>query len=105
MKEEDIKINTKNGVHEMSRDSFIRWLCLVEIIEKTEEKAKDLKINLDNYDWIKPVDFKKYIKARFKSMEIDLEYEEKNSGFKLNHFNNTHHTQEYYSPTYQKQIS
>ena len=96
---EKLTINTKNGPFEMEKDTFIRWLCLVEIIEKTEEKAKDLKIDLDEYDWVKPVDFKKYIKARFKGMEIDLEHEEKNS------FSNTHHIQEYRSQTYQKQIS
>jgi hypothetical protein len=103
MKDKQITIQTKNGNHKMSREGFIRWLCLIEIVEKTEEKAKELKINLDNYDWVKPVDFKKYIRERFKSMEIDLEYEEKNNNPTLKHFNNTHHTQEYYSQTYQKQ--
>jgi hypothetical protein len=96
---ETLTINTKNGPFDMGKDEFIRWLCLVEIIEKTEEKAKDLKINLDEYDWVKPVDFKKYINARFKSMEIDLEYEEKNS------ISNIHHIPECHSRTYQKQIS
>lgn len=105
MREEQITINTKNGPHKMHRDEFIRWLCLIEIVEKAEEKAKELKINLDNYDWVRPVDFKKYMKDRFKSMEIDLEYEEKNSKVSLNHFNSIPHTQEYHSPTYQKQIS
>jgi len=104
MREEHITIHTKNGPHEISRDGFIRWLCLLEIVEKTEEKAKDLKINLDHYDWIKPVDFKRYIRERFKSMEIDLEYEENNNNVTLQHFNNIPHTQEYHSQTYQKQI-
>ncbi len=105
MKDKYVTINTKNGEHKINRDGFIRWLCLIEIIEKAEEKAKELKINLDNYDWVRPVDFKKYIKDRFKSMEIDLEYEEKNNDVSIEHFNNIHHTQEYHSPTYQKQIS
>ena len=107
MREEQITINTKNGPHAMCRDEFIRWLCLIEIVEKTEEKAKELKINLDNYDWVRPVDFKKYMRDRFKSMEIDLEYEEKNSAVSvsLSHFNSIPHIQECHSQTYQKQTS
>jgi hypothetical protein len=92
-------IETSKGKEEMSRDTFIRWLCLVEIVEMAEEKGKELKINLDNFDWVKPVDFKKYISERFKTMEVDLEREELNSiGI-----NNIHHTQEYHLQTYQKQ--
>ncbi len=97
---DNVTIETKNGNHAMSRDSFIRWLCLVEIVEKTEEKAKELKIDLDKFDWVKPVDFKKYINERFKSMEMDLDADEKAS---LKKFSNIHHIQEYRSQTYQTQ--
>jgi hypothetical protein len=95
-----VTIKTKNENHIMSKDCFIRWLCLVEIVEKTEEKAKELKINLDKFDWVKPVDFKKYIKERFKSMEMDLQAEEADS---LKMFNNNHRIQECHSQTYQTQ--
>lgn len=82
--------------YKMSKDALIRWLCLMEIIQKTEEKAKELNIDLDKVDWIKPVAFKKYMNERFKSMEIDLEAEERE-------LNNTRHTPKYYLQTYQKQ--
>jgi len=35
--EEEIKITTNNGVeHNMSKDTFIRWLCLLEIVQLAE---------------------------------------------------------------------
>lgn len=97
-----ISIETKNGVHKMDKDTFIRWLCLAEMIQITEEKAKELKIDLEKYDWIKPIAIKKYMNERFKSMEIDLEAEEKEAKSKVN---NIPHTAKYHSPTYQKQTS
>ena len=50
---EQITLNTKKGTeHVMDKDTYIRWLCLMEIIQLTEEKAEYLKIDLDKYDWI-----------------------------------------------------
>jgi len=87
--EEQLKIKTNNGTeHDMSKDTFIRWLCLLEIIQLTEEKADDLKLDLDNVDWVKPIAFKKYMGDRFKSMEVDVEAEEQSrkrlQKFKIN---------------------
>jgi disulfide oxidoreductase YuzD len=82
--------------YNMNKDTLIRWLCLMEIIQKTEQKAKELSLNLDKIDWIKPVAFKKYMSERFKSMEIDLEAEERE-------LNNSRHIPKYCSQTYQKQ--
>jgi hypothetical protein len=93
--ENNIVIKTSDGtVHDMSKDTFIRWMCLVELVDIAEEKAKDLKIDLDKYEWIKPLEFRKYINARFKSMEVDIEAEE-NSKNRFLKFNNTPHTPEY----------
>lgn len=100
-----IVIETKNGNHEMERDTFIRWLCLVEMVQLTEEKAKELNIDLERFDWIKPIAIKKYMTEKFKNMEIDLEAVEKNKTIKLTYINNNHHTAKYHSPTYQKQTS
>ena len=77
----------------MDKDTYIRWLCLMEIIQLTEEKAEYLKIDLDKYDWIRPIDFKKYIIERFKSMEVDLEAEMLSGKIKIN---NTHRIPEYH---------
>lgn len=82
----------------MGKETFIRWLCLLEIVQKAEEKAEELKINLDGVDWVKPVAFKKYMQERFKTMEIDLEADENKGHIKLDYvyseINNNHHTQE-----------
>jgi hypothetical protein len=98
----NIFIETSNKTHKMNKDTFIRWLCLAEMIQITEEKARELNINLEKYDWIKPIAIKKYMSERFKGMEIDLEAEEKCSTPQIN---NIHHTAKYHSPTYQKQTS
>jgi len=92
---EKIVIKTKNGEHVMEKDTFIRWLCLIEIIQLAEDRANDLKINLENLDWVKPLAFKKYMNERFKSMEIDLMADEKNGYMVLDYVNNTHHIPEY----------
>jgi hypothetical protein len=103
----NMTIKTKNGDYNISREGFIRWLCLLEIVEKTEEKARELKVNLDNIDWVKPVAFKKYMSERFKSMEIDLDAEEGGISRNLdyNPLNNIPRIQEYHSQTYQTQTS
>lgn len=73
--ENKIKFKTKEGDLEMTKDTFIRWMCLVELVLLTEEKAEELKLDLDKFDWVKPIAFKKYINDRFKSMEVDIEAE------------------------------
>ena len=94
----NVIIKTKKGDCEMGKDTFIRWLCLLEIVQKAEEKAEELKIDLDGIDWVKPVAFKKYMQERFRTMEIDLEADEKKGYVKLEYaydgVNNNHHTQE-----------
>lgn len=98
----NISIKTSNGIHKMDKDTFIRWLCLAEMIQITEEKARELNIDLERYDWIKPIAIKKYMNERFKSMEIDLEADEKGEKLKVN---SNPHIAEYHSPTCQKQTS
>jgi hypothetical protein len=95
MKNEKVVIKAKNGEHVMEKDTFIRWLCLIEIIQLAEEKAKDLNVNLENLDWVKPLAFKKYMNERFKSMEIDLMADEKNGYAVLDYVNSSHHIPEY----------
>ena len=104
-----ILIETETKKLQMHKDTFIRWLCLAEMIELTEEKAKELNVDLDRYDWVKPIAIKKYMHDRFKSMEIDLQAEEKEGGVELTYIDapisNSPHIQEYHSETYQKQTS
>jgi len=69
----------KNGKIEMDKPTFVRWLCLMEGIDVAERKASDLGINLDGWDWIKPLAFEKYVADRFESMALDLDSDEKNN--------------------------
>ncbi len=100
--ENKIKFETKEGDLEMTKDTFIRWMCLVELVLLTEEKAEELKLDLDKYDWVKPIAFKKYINDRFKSMEVDIEAEANSKKplikpmVKLASISNIHHTPEYH---------
>ena len=96
--EEEIKITTNNGVeHNMSKDTFIRWLCLLEIVQLAEEKAVELKLDLEKVDWVKPLAFKKYIGERFKGMEVDIEAESQSrKSLQRININSTHHTPEYH---------
>jgi hypothetical protein len=64
---------TKDQTLGMDFNEFIRWGCLIEAIELVEDKAKMLNIDIDdNADWIKPVDFKKYIRERFDSLKDEI---------------------------------
>jgi len=92
---EKVIIKTSKEEHVMDKDAFIRWLCLIEIVQLAEEKAKDLKVDLEDVDWVKPIAFKKYMTERFKSMEIDLMADEKNGSMILDYVNNNHHIPEY----------
>jgi desulfoferrodoxin (superoxide reductase-like protein) len=96
--EDEIKITTNNGVeHNMSKDTFIRWLCLLEIVQLAEEKAVDLKVDLENIDWVKPLAFKKYIGERFKGMEVDIEAEaQSRKTLQRIKINSIRHTPEYH---------
>lgn len=100
--EENIVIKTSDGTeHDMTKDTFIRWMCLIELVQLAEEKAEELKIDLEKYDWVKPLEFRKYINARFKSMEVDIEAEAKSRKNILqpmdkSFFSSNPHTQEYH---------
>lgn len=97
--EDNITIKTSDGTeHDMTKDTFIRWMCLIELVQLAEEKAGELKIDLEKYDWVKPLEFRKYINARFKSMEVDIEAEANSRKPMLQptkeaYFSNNPHTQ------------
>lgn len=64
---------TKEELMGMSVNEFVRWGCLLEAVELIEDKATQLKIDINkNSDWIKPVDLKKYIRERFNSLKDEV---------------------------------
>lgn len=89
-----INFKTKNGDIEMTRDTFVRWLCLIESFYFMEKKAEKLGLNLDKFDWVKPLAFEKYINQRFESMALDLYAEAKLDPTLDSFLNSSHHTQE-----------
>lgn len=69
----------KNGDISMNKETFARWLCLMEAFYIINKKAEDLNINLNDNDVVKPLAFEKYIQQRFESMMLDLTHDEKNN--------------------------
>lgn len=69
----------KNSEITMNKETFARWLCLMEAFYIINKKADDLNINLDDKDVVKPLAFEKYIQQRYESMMLDLSYDEKNN--------------------------
>lgn len=80
MSKEYITFETKkNGKVEMNKETFARWLCLMEAFYIIDKKAEDLGINLSDKDIIKPLAYEKYVQQRFESMMLDLTHDEKNN--------------------------
>lgn len=69
----------KNGDVSMNKETFARWLCLMEAFYIINKKAEDLNINLNDDDVVKPLAFEKYIQQRYESMILDLTHDEKNN--------------------------
>lgn len=74
----NVNIKTKTGNdHNMSLESYARWLCLAEAfdyIEKGIERRKDRDINIKNV--VKPIAIQKYIDERYHAMLHDVKVEE-----------------------------
>tara|TARA_R110000868_G_scaffold243770_1_gene499775 strand:+ start:1268 stop:1525 length:258 start_codon:yes stop_codon:yes gene_type:complete len=71
---EIVVLTTKNkSPITLGLDEYTKWLCLIEAMEYIEQKALEIKVNLDNTDsWIKPLALQKYVKERFVSMRHDV---------------------------------
>lgn len=69
-----ITIERSNGIVEgMSSVSFARWACLVEALGFIQEKAEELKLDVDNF--LKPVAIEHYIEERYPAMLHDVNVE------------------------------
>lgn len=70
------KFELKDGTTKiMEFDEFVRWACLIEGIEKVDEKLLESGISDSDDSWIKPLAFEKYIAERYHSMHHDLKVE------------------------------
>ena len=69
----------KNGDVKMNKETFARWLCLMEAFYIIDKKAEELGFNLTDNDIVKPLAFEKYVQQRFESMVLDLNHDEKNN--------------------------
>lgn len=65
-----INVETKNGDIAMSLDEYSRWACLIEAFHFLEQKAEELKVDLDAL--IKPKAIEYYVEERFLSMRHDV---------------------------------
>jgi len=64
---------TNGTVEQMSSVSFARWACLIEAFEFIQEKAEELKLDVDNF--LKPVAIEHYIEERYPAMLHDVNTE------------------------------
>lgn len=65
------------GDHKMSVETYARWLCLIEALDIVTKTAEEHNIDLNKRtDWIKPLDFQKYIVERAPAMIHDVKVEE-----------------------------
>jgi hypothetical protein len=66
-----------NKTHNLKKDEYARWLCLIEAIDVVERRAAELKADMISDDfWVKPLAFQKYIEQRMETMLLDIEREE-----------------------------
>jgi hypothetical protein len=70
--EDTVVVRCQDSITSYNLDEYVRWLCLLEAICHIDIKAKEVEINLDDEDWVKPLAFKEYIKERFISMKYDV---------------------------------
>ena len=69
-----IEIQKKNGsVESMPIEEFTRWMCLLEAFYFIEQKAKELKVDVDKL--LKPLAIEEYVKERYDSMLHDITIE------------------------------
>jgi hypothetical protein len=78
LKKSTTQKNDINDMH-MSKDTYARWLCLLEGIDIIDKKMQQYghRLKNENLDWIKPLAFQKYINERFEAMKCDIEELEK----------------------------
>ena len=68
-----VVVRNKHGIESYKLDEYVRWLCLIEAIDHIENKADEVKANLDkDVNWVQPLAMQKYIKERFLSMKYDV---------------------------------
>lgn len=76
MKNKDcIEIETKKGTVTMTLEEFSRWACLLELVTHVQKFSETKNINLDKFNWIKPLKMQEYIEQRFHSMLHDVKVE------------------------------
>lgn len=63
-----------NKTEVLSLECAARWLSLMEAIYIVGRKADEMGVNIDKSTaWVKPIDFQKYLDARYTSMLHELE--------------------------------
>jgi hypothetical protein len=71
-----IKINRANVTEEMEIDTYVRWLSLMESIYIVSTHGEKIGVNIEkDMNWVKPINFQKYMDDRFVSMKHEVEME------------------------------
>ena len=80
-------VKSKNKEHKLNLAEYARWLSLIEALELVNSKATQMKLDLSDKqnEWIKPLDFQKYVEERVESMQDEiLMVENDNTGINVN---------------------
>lgn len=65
-----ITIETDKKIEKLSLDEFARWACLAEAFHFLEQKADELRVDLDKL--LKPLAIESYVVERYDSMRHDV---------------------------------
>ena len=63
---------------DMDINEITRWYCLIEAINVADTQMRELNVDPEECDWVRPIAFEHYIHERFHSMKHDLLWEMKN---------------------------
>ena len=70
---EPVTINISGEKHDMTLYNAARWMSLIKGIDTIDQKARQLKINLDNdKSWVKPLALQKYIDEETPGMVAEI---------------------------------
>ena len=67
-----LKSQTKDITYELSEYEVSRWLSLIESVDIIDTKCKQLGVEGDAINWVKPIAIQKYIDERTERMLFEI---------------------------------
>ena len=70
-----LKSQKKDTTYVLSEYEVSRWLSLIESVDIIDTKCKQLGVEGDTINWVKPIAIQKYIDERTESMLFEIKDE------------------------------